>query len=221
MSRIKIHKEGRRIILANLILWVAVAIAIWLWGDKDTTKIVITSVALFMSVFILYFFRIPERTPNLDESLVISPADGKVVNVREIEETEYFNGPCRQISVFLSFFNVHITWFPVGGLVSYYKYHPGKYLFAFLPKSSVKNEHTTVVVKTNNGAEVMFRQIAGIVARRIVCYADQGDDAVQASEAGFIKFGSRLDIFVPMDAEILVKIGDKVRGQLSALAKLN
>ncbi|MBP5210752.1 MAG: phosphatidylserine decarboxylase, partial [Bacteroidales bacterium] len=104
---------------------------------------------------------------------------------------------------------------------SYYKYHPGKYLFAFLPKSSVKNEHTTVVVKTNNGAEVMFRQIAGIVARRIVCYADQGDDAVQASEAGFIKFGSRLDIFVPMDAEILVKKGDKVRGQLSALAKLN
>ncbi|MBQ7222506.1 MAG: phosphatidylserine decarboxylase family protein [Bacteroidales bacterium] len=221
MSKFRVHKEGKWIILINLILWLLVAALVLIFGESSSAKIAVTCVALFMATFMLFFFRIPDRNPELDDSLVFSPADGKVVNVTEVEETEYFNGPCKKISVFLSFFNVHITWFPVGGSISYYKYHPGKYIFAFLPKSSVKNEHTTIVVKTQSGSEVMFRQIAGIVARRIVCYASQGANAVQASEAGFIKFGSRLDIFVPTDAEILVKKGDKVRGQLSALAKLN
>lgn len=220
MKKIRIHKEGKRIILVNFIFWVIFATAFWAFSDNMTTKVVMTLVSLFFVSFMPYFFRVPERTPLLDEDLVMSPADGKVVIVKEVEENEFFQGPCKQISVFLSFFNVHITWFPVGGTISYYKYHPGKYIFAFHPKSSTKNERTTVGVRTQSGKDIMFRQIAGIVARRIVCYAEEGAPAVQASEAGFIKFGSRLDVFVPLDTEVLVKKGDKVRGKTTALAKL-
>jgi phosphatidylserine decarboxylase len=167
----------------------------------------------------MWFFRVPVREAVIDDSLVISPADGKVVNVKEVEENEYFGEKCLCISIFLTFFNVHITWFPVGGVVKYYKYHPGKYIFAFHPKSSEKNERTTIAVRTDLGNEVMFRQIAGIVARRVVCYAKENEHFDQTSEAGFIKFGSRLDVFLPLGTEVLVKKGDKVSGQTSVLAK--
>ena len=179
---------------------------------------IVAGIALYMSPLCCGFSEFPFAKQSW-MTLVISPGDGKVVNIREVEENEYFGGKCLSISIFLTFFNVHVTWFPVGGIVKYYKYHPGKYFFAFHPKSSEKNERTTIVVSTESGNEVMFRQIAGIIARRVVCYAKENEYFGQASEAGFIKFGSRLDVLLPLGTEILVKKGDKVSGQTSVIAK--
>jgi phosphatidylserine decarboxylase len=216
----KIHKEGIQIIIGNTLIWIIFAILFWWLSDNTIINWIATSISTIMTIFVLTFFRVPYREPIYDSNIVVSPGDGKVVNICRTEENEYFKGECIQISIFLSFFNVHVTWYPVGGEISYYKYHPGKYLFAFLPKASEKNERTTIAVKTECGTEVMFRQIAGIVARRIVCYSETGTECKQADQAGFIKFGSRLDIFLPLDAEIIVKKGDKVTGQLSQIAKI-
>ena len=215
----RIHKEGHTIIFVNFLIWAVVAGLCFIFCENTVTNWIVVGIALFMSLFMMWFFRVPVREAVIDDSLVISPADGKVVNVKEVEENEYFGEKCLCISIFLTFFNVHITWFPVGGVVKYYKYHPGKYIFAFHPKSSEKNERTTIAVRTDSGNEVMFRQIAGIVARRVVCYAKENEHFDQTSEAGFIKFGSRLDVFLPLGTEVLVKKGDKVSGQTSVLAK--
>lgn len=215
----RIHKEGHTIIIVNTLLWITVSILFFLFCSNVAVNWIVAGIALYMSLFMLWFFRVPVREAVMDDSLVISPGDGKVVNIREVEENEYFGGKCLSISIFLTFFNVHVTWFPVGGIVKYYKYHPGKYFFAFHPKSSEKNERTTIVVRTESGNEVMFRQIAGIIARRVVCYAKENEYFGQASKAGFIKFGSRLDVLLPLGTEILVKKGDKVFGQTSVIAK--
>ncbi|MCF0177042.1 MAG: phosphatidylserine decarboxylase family protein [Bacteroidales bacterium] len=219
--RLKIHKEGVAIIIINAFFWVMVILSFWFFSKSIVANIIMTAIGLFMALFMLRFFRVPEREPVPDDMMVVAPSDGKVVNIADVEENEFFKGPCTQISVYLNFFDIHISWFPAGGKVTYYLYHPGKYLFAWYNKSSDKNEHTTIGMTTNSGHPLMFRQIAGIVARRIVCYAKEGENFEQASQAGFIKFGSRMDVFVPRGTEILVKKGKRVKGQLTRLARFS
>ena len=158
---------------------------------------------------ILQFFRVPKRVTEINPNHVIAPADGKVVVIEETVETEYFKGPRRQVSIFMSPINVHVNFNPISGIVSYFKYHPGKYLVAWHPKSSTENERTTVVVKNEAGTEVLFRQIAGALAKRICWYVKEGDSVTQGNEFGFIKFGSRIDIYLPLDAEICVNLNDR------------
>ena len=173
----------------------------------------------FLTITILQFFRHPSRVFTQGENLIIAPADGKVVVIEETEEKEYFKGKRLQVSIFMSPINVHVNRYPIAGEVSFFKYHPGKFLAAWEPKSSTDNERTTVVVKHKNGQEILFRQIAGALARRIVWYCKQGDKAEQCGEMGFIKFGSRVDLFLPLNTPLKVKIGDVVKGSQSVLAE--
>ncbi len=215
----KIHKEGRVIILVTALLLIAfnVLLALFCGMGWITNGIIILSVLLF--IFVCRFFRVPTRVAVVDDNLVIAPADGRIVIVKEVEEPEYLKGRCVQVSIFMSVFNVHVNYFPVNGTVEYYKYHPGKYLIAWHEKSSELNERTTVVVN-HNGTKVLFRQIAGLLARRIVCYAKEGMKVQQGQETGFIKFGSRVDIFLPIGTEIMVKEGDKTVATQTPIARL-
>lgn len=172
-------------------------------------------------VFILRFFRNPGRTGSYKPGEVYSPADGKVVVVEETTEDEYFKDKRIQVSIFMSVWNVHINWFPLNGVLSYYKYHPGKFLLARHPKSSTLNERNTLVVRNDSGTEILIRQIAGIVARRIISYAKTGKTVAAGDEMGFIRFGSRVDVFFPTGTKIHVQAGQKVRGLKSLLADLN
>ena len=177
-------------------------------------------IQLFLLVFlylIVQFFRIPHRKSEFREMDIVCPADGKVVVIEETEETEYFKGKRIQISIFMSPLNVHANYFPISGITKYVKYHPGLFLVAWHPKSSTENERTTIVVEHKNGVEILFRQIAGAVARRICYYTEIGDKAKQGEEFGFIKFGSRIDVFLPLGTKIDVKIGDKVKAKLTRL----
>ena len=176
--------------------------------------------SIFIFILIVQFFRVPSRVVSKSESQVIAPCDGKVVVIEEVVESEYFKGPRRQISIFMSPVNVHVNWNPVSGIIKYFKYHPGLYLVAWHPKSSTENERTTVVTETSAGVEVLFRQIAGAAARRIRWYVKEGDQVEQGTEMGFIKFGSRVDIFLPLDAEIKVNLQDKTVGSITVLAEL-
>ena len=184
----------------------------------------IPRIALIASIFIFFlivqFFRVPSRVVNKSETQIIAPCDGKVVVIEEVVETEYFKGPRRQISIFMSPINVHVNWNPVSGVIQYFKYHPGLYLVAWHPKSSTENERTTVVTRTASGVDILFRQIAGAAARRIRWYVKEGDKVEQSTEMGFIKFGSRVDIYVPLDAEIKVNLQDKTVGSVTVLAEL-
>ena len=162
----------------------------------------------------------PTRHTEINPNHIIAPADGKVVVIEEVEEPEYFKGKRKQVSIFMSPINVHVNFNPISGIVSYFKYHPGKYLVAWHPKSSTENERTTCVVKHENGTEILFRQIAGALAKRICWYVKEGDQVTQGQEFGFIKFGSRIDIYLPLDAEICVNIGDKPVGSETVIAKL-
>lgn len=216
----KVHKEGYKTIFVTLSLAIVFSLialeifnyTMWAW----------IAVALFVgfTIFILSFFRVPVRVANGSGTLVSAPADGKVVIVEEVEEPEYFKGKRIQVSVFMSFFNVHVNWFPLSGEVVHYKYHPGKYVAAFYPKSSEKNERTTIVIRNVNGTEILTRQIAGLFARRVVCYAQKGKKVEAGGPEGFIKFGSRADIFLPLDAKLNVKVGDKVVGSESIIAEI-
>jgi phosphatidylserine decarboxylase len=216
----KVHKEGYKTIFITLTL--AIIFSIIALDIFDYTMWAWIAVALFIgfTIFILSFFRVPVRVANGSGTLVCAPADGKVVIVEEVEEPEYFKGKRIQVSVFMSFFNVHVNWFPVSGEVVHYKYHPGKYVAAFYPKSSEKNERTTIVIRNENGTEVLTRQIAGLFARRVVCYAQKGKKVKAGGPEGFIKFGSRADIFLPLDAKLKVKVGDKVVGSESIIAEI-
>jgi phosphatidylserine decarboxylase len=215
-----IHREGIKIVSVSAVIYVTVAsLLTWLMPDEnlflDTLYIAFGLILLWK----ISFFRVPIRKVNQQLDAVVSAADGTVVVIEEVTESEYFNDRRIQISVFMSPFNVHINWFPIEGEVSYVKYHPGKFLFANNPKSSTDNERNTVVVRDKKGREVLFRQIAGMMARRIVCYTTKGKPAPQGGEFGLIRFGSRVDFFVPLDAEVMVKIGDKVQGQKTVLAR--
>ncbi|MCB0431064.1 MAG: phosphatidylserine decarboxylase family protein [Flavobacteriales bacterium] len=213
----KLHREGKATIF---IATMACALLVFVFHRflPEFLSVPLSVAAVIVLLIILYFFRVPDRASKPDDALVLSPCDGKVVVIEEVEEPEYFKGKRIQISVFMSPLNVHINWYPISGTVSYTKYHPGKYLVAWHPKSSTENERTTIVVKHANGGEILFRQIAGALARRIVYYAKENAKATQGEEMGFIKFGSRLDILVPVDADIKVKLGDVVKGKQSPLA---
>jgi phosphatidylserine decarboxylase len=168
---------------------------------------------------IVQFFRSPKIKISKNEAHVLSPADGKVVVIEETTETEYFKDKRIQVSIFMSPTNVHINRNPIGGIVRYFKYHPGKYLMAWNPKSSTENERTTVVIERKNGVELLFRQIAGALARRIVWYVKEGKQVEQGDEFGFIKFGSRVDVFFPLGTKINVNLGDKVKGGITVIAE--
>jgi phosphatidylserine decarboxylase len=175
---------------------------------------------MFFMGFVLFFFRVPQRERVGEVNEVTSVADGKIVVIEKVYEHEYVKGECLQVSIYMDFFNVHVNFWPVDGEVTYYKYHPGKYMFAYLPKASELNEHTSVGMKTIYG-DVFFKQIAGTFARRIVCHAKTGAQVEKAEECGIIKFGSRIDMFFPLDAEIKVKTGDYVKACESVIAELH
>lgn len=179
----------------------------------------LATLPLFMMGFVLFFFRVPERTTVTGENVVTSVADGKVVVIDKVYEPEYVKGECLQVSVYMDFFNVHVNFWPVSGEVTYYKYHPGKYMLAYLPKASELNEHTSTAVRSPYG-DVFFKQLAGTFARRIVCYAKPGNTTVKGEECGIIKFGSRIDMYLPLDAEIKVSLGDCVKACETVIAEL-
>ena len=213
------HKEGHTIISISLIIAIIInLISSYFLGDSIISKIVgvITLIVMFL---ILQFFRNPKRVTELNDSLIISPVDGKVVAIEKVFEKEYFKDERIQISIFMSPLNVHVTRYANSGVVKFSKYHPGKYLVAWHPKSSEKNERTTVVVDNKNFGEVLYRQIAGAVARRIVNYAKVGDKVLQGDDAGFIKFGSRVDLFLPLDSKIKVELNQIVKGGKDTIAE--
>ena len=216
---IRFHKEGYKIITITFII----AIAIILGAEKifDTTlAIKITQVlTLGFVVLILQFFRNPNRKTTLNDVHIIAPVDGKVVVIEEVEEPEFFKDKRIQLSIFMSPINVHVTRYAMSGKIAYSKYHPGKYLVAWHPKASTENERTTVVIGNETFGNVLYRQIAGALAKRIVNYAKEGEMVTQGADAGFIKFGSRVDLFLPIGTKINVKLGDKVKGGVQIIAE--
>jgi len=216
-----LHKEGTGTISLTIIGLLAANAALrYFLPEQDILHTLLLIVSLFLFVIVVQFFRKPTRTTPINPNHIIAPADGKVVVIEEVVENEYFKEPRRQVSIFMSPLNVHINFNPISGIVTYVKYHAGKYLVAWHPKSSTENERTTIVVKHHNGTEILFRQIAGALARRICWYVKEGQAVEQGSEFGFIKFGSRIDIFLPLDAKILVNINDKPVGGETVIAEL-
>ena len=213
------HKEGQTIIFITLIIVGSLFLVMDFIGIPWLVKTLQIGL-LVVFILILQFFRNPKRNTQPDDAHVISPVDGKVVVIEEVQEPEYFKDKRLQVSVFMSPINVHVTRYPIGGKVLFSKYHPGKYLVAWHPKSSELNERTTVVVENPKFGKVLYRQIAGALARRIVNYAKKDQNVIQGSDAGFIKFGSRVDLFLPLDTKLDVKLNQKVRGGETVIAKL-
>lgn len=217
---IRIHPEGRKI-LFNLLMILAVINALLIFlSSSELWQRIALGLSLVIYILVLQFFRNPKRFTHIDDNKVIAPSDGKIVAIQEIDEQEYFKDKRIQLSIFMSPLNVHVNRYPISGKIKYAKYHPGAYLVAWHPKSSLLNERTTVVVENSNEVPVMYKQIAGAVARRIVMYAKEGMQVIQGKDSGFIKFGSRVDIVLPLDANIMVKVGDKARGGEQVLAEL-
>ena len=214
----KIHKEGYGIIRNTFLLFSAITALFFLLLGSTIICWIILFILFVHFVIVLMFFRSPKRVLVEESAAIIAPADGKIVIVKEVYEGEYLKCDCIQVSIFMSIFNVHVNWFPICGEVEYYKYHPGNYLVATHPKSSEKNERTSIVVNTGE-KKVLFRQIAGYIARRIVCYAAEEKSVSQGEQVGFIKFGSRVDLFLPLDSIIQVTKGQKVRGCKTVIAK--
>lgn len=217
----RFHKEGWPSLLMVLIFsGLIIFIAKYFFANYTIALWFAYTLSAFLTLVILQFFRDPKRAFTLGDHYIIAPADGKVVVIEETMENEYFKDKRLQVSIFMSPTNVHINRYPMSGTVSFFKYHPGKFLVAWDPKSSTDNERTTVVVKNNKGYEILFRQIAGALARRIVWYCKEGDQAKQCDEMGFIKFGSRVDLFFPVGTKLNVKIGDVVKGSQTVLAEV-
>ena len=218
----RLHEEGTKAILIALAVVAATIVLVnWFWPLQTLWHCLLYVFWLLVIVLTIRFFRIPIwRKTTIAEDAVISPADGIVAANEVTMEDEYFHDRRRQVSIFMSIYDVHINVFPFDGTVTYYKYHPGKFLLAFKPKSSTENEHNTIVLRDKKGREVLVRQIAGFVARRIVCDLQAGDEAVVGEELGMIRFGSRVDVFLPLDAEVKVKIGDRMVSKETVLAKL-
>lgn len=215
------HKEGRKIIFGTLVISIAAVFVIDYYVTHELAKLSLQCSVIIFLILILQFFRNPKRNIRWDVNKVFAPVDGKVVVIETVYEDEFFKENRKQISIFMSPLNVHVTRYPVSGEIIYSKYHPGKYLVAWHPKSSTLNERTTVVVKSPKFGPVLFRQIAGALARRIVNYAKVGDVGQQGSDSGFIKFGSRVDIFLPLDAVITVKPNQKVVGAKTVIAEFD
>lgn len=218
----KLHKEGYGIIIISVIIYCLVEFGIINFGrDFSITFLVLLSlVPTFLLALVIQFFRVPKRDSIFKDHEVVCPADGKIVVIEEVEETEYFKDKRIQISIFMSPTNVHANFNPVTGEIVYAKYHPGKFLVAWHPKSSTENERTTIVTKTKHGEEVLFRQVAGALARRICFYVKPGQHVQSGTEFGFIKFGSRIDLYLPLNAKIKVTLNQKVKSQITKLAEL-
>ncbi len=222
-----IHKKGYGVIatvftvMALIVIVTIMLLNAFLENTHWTILAGLIIIGVIVVVWSISFFRVPtKRKITHEENAVVSSADGEIVAIEEVEEKEYFHDKRIQVSVFMSAYDVHVNWFPMNGVVSYVKYHPGKKLFAINPKSSELNERNSVVVKDEKGREVLFRQVAGVMARRIVCNIKEGDKAEVGKEFGMIKFGSRVDFFLPCDADIQVELGDDITGQVSVLAYL-
>lgn len=216
----KFHKEGYASLIIVVLFSAALNLLIhYFLSDYAIITYLGYAIAAFLIIVILQFFRSPKKNLVINENQIISPCDGKVVVIEEAEETEFLNEKRKQISIFMSPINVHNNLYPIGGILKYFKYHPGKYLVAWHPKSSTENERTTAVVEDNKGRSVLFRQIAGALARRIVFYGKEGEAVEQSSECGFIKFGSRVDLFIPIDATVKVNLEEKVTGGETVIAE--
>ena len=213
------HKEGHKIILFFLVAVIADILLLEYIFDDGHLKIILQSISIIVLLLILQFFRNPIRNTIINDKHIISPVDGKVVNIEKVYEKEYFKDERLQVSIFMSPLNVHVTRYPISGKVNYSKYHPGKYLVAWHPKSSEKNERTTVVLENKIIGEILYRQIAGALARRIVNYAEVGENVTQGKDAGFIKFGSRVDLFLPVDSSLNIEINNHVRGGEDIISK--
>lgn len=212
------HKEGGKIILIATTLTVVFLLTIDKLVDLEWLRMTLMLIVLFFLIMILQFFRNPKRPVDIDDNHVIAPVDGKVVVIEEVFEPEYFKDQRLQVSIFMSPINVHVTRYPVNGKIKFSKYHPGKYLVAWHPKASTENERTTVVVENRTFGEILYRQIAGALAKRIVNYAQEGMQVVQGTDAGFIKFGSRVDLYFPLGTEINVKLNQKAVGGKTIIA---
>ncbi|MGC6429251.1 MAG: phosphatidylserine decarboxylase family protein [Flavobacteriales bacterium] len=212
---IKFHKEGYKIIFFSLLFFI---LSNYLIQSPDWLSSLYLLISSIFIILILQFFRNPNRKVTASENEIVAPADGKVVVIEEVEETEYFKDKRIQVSIFMSPINVHVNRYPISGIVKYAKYHPGKYLVAWHPKSSIENERTSIVVE-NKKFSILFRQIAGALARRIVMYSKTNEEVVKGDDFGFIKFGSRVDIFLPVGTDIKVKLNQKVKGNQSIIAK--
>ena len=214
------HKEGSQIIITSFILVAVIAVLAEYKISLEWLRMVVQVTMVILLILILQFFRNPKRITPINDKHLISPVDGKVVIVKEVYEKEYFKDMRLQISIFMSPLNVHVTRYTMSGFVKFSKYHPGKYLVAWHPKSSELNERTSVVIENDKFGEILYRQIAGAVARRIVNYAEIGKKVVQGEDAGFIKFGSRVDLFLPLETNIDVKVNDTVKGGVQKIAHL-
>ena len=212
------HKEGSKIILVATLLFVATIILAGEFINLPWLKMGIQLVALFLYLIVLQFFRNPNRNIVANDNQIVAPVDGKVVVIEEVFEPEYFKDKRLQVSIFMSPINVHVTRYAVSGLVKYSKYHPGKFLVAWHPKASTENERTTIVIKNKIFGEILYRQIAGALAKRIVNYAEGGTQVIQGTDAGFIKFGSRVDLFLPLGTKVNVKLNEVATGNKTIIA---
>lgn len=219
--RVKIHREGTNILVVLMLILVIVNLSAWMFIRPVAIPWTFTILSAILYGLIVNFFRSPRRTFHGNrENVVVSSVDGTVVALEEVFEPEVLRRKVRMLSVFMTVFNVHANWFPIDGEVLMVRHHRGRFLSAYLPKASIENERSTILIRAENGQEVLVRQIAGAVARRIVTYAEPGDRANIENHLGFIKFGSRVDIYLPLDAEVYVKIGDKTMGGVTEIARL-
>ena len=217
----KIHHEGYIIILVAFLLLAGLNVIVRYFWSYQWLTILLAMVSFIFFCLMVWFFRNPDRPLTLDDHRIFAPADGEIVVIEEVEETEYFHDKRIQVSIFMSPLNVHVNRYPVSGKITYTKYHPGKYLVAWHPKSSLLNERSTIVIQSTNGQEILIRQIAGAVARRIVTYSRVGEQVVQGTDLGFIKFGSRVDVILPLDATINVELNQVSTGNQTVIATLD
>lgn len=219
--KVKIHREGTNILIILMLILIVINLSAWMFIRPAAIPTVFSSISGVLYLLVVNFFRSPRRTFHGDrKDVVVSSVDGTVVALEEVFEPEVLRRKVKMLSVFMTVFNVHANWFPIDGEVLMVRHHRGRFLSAYLPKASIENEHSTVLIRATNGQEILVRQIAGAVARRIVTYAEPGDQANIEEHMGFIKFGSRVDIYLPLDAEIYVKIGDKITGGVTEVARL-
>lgn len=221
LKKIRIHREGTHTLAGSLLLILAINAALYFGLDCKVLFYVVLTISIIVYSILVNFFRCPIRFFGKEtEKIVVAPADGKVVVVEEVEENEYFHDRRIMVSIFMSLVNVHANWYPVDGTVKLVKHQNGKFMKAWLPKASTDNERSTVVIETPEGEEIMARQIAGAMARRIVTYAEPGEECYIDEHMGFIKFGSRVDVFLPLGTEVLVKLGQMTTGNQTVIAKL-
>ena len=211
------HKEGFKIIIFNFLMSTSLVISFEILINSENIKSFAQVLILIQFLLILWFFRNPKRNVTTNSEQILSPADGKIVYINKVDEKEFFNDKRIRVSIFLSPLNIHVNRYPVSGEVTYSKHHHGNYIVAWHPKSSEKNERTSVVIKNKKFGEILYRQIAGTVARRIVNYAQKNIHVKQGEDSGFIKFGSRVDLFLPLNTDVKVKVGDKVKGGITII----